>query len=83
MEASVHASKVLDVATKGIVMSLVAPTIFRAKGHPPGEIQKVLRDAFNNYRDGLPHSSQSLLDRYELRDAVIKGVGVDSVGTAC
>jgi uncharacterized protein (DUF2252 family) len=59
------------------------PTIFHAKGHSPGEIQKVLRDTFNTYRDGLPHSSQSLLDRYELRDAAIKVVGVGSVGTAC
>ena len=59
------------------------PTIFHAKGHSPGEIQKVLRDAFNTYRDNLPHSSQSLLDRYEFRDAAIKVVGVGSVGTAC
>ena len=59
------------------------PTIFHAEGHPPGEIQKVLRDAFDRYRDTLPHSSQSLLDRYELRDAAIKVVGVGSVGTDC
>ncbi|MBP1598745.1 MAG: hypothetical protein H6Q05_4122, partial [Acidobacteria bacterium] len=59
------------------------PTIFHAEGHAPGEIQKVLRDAFNTYRDNLPHSSQSLLDRYEFRDAAIKVVGVGSVGTAC
>jgi uncharacterized protein (DUF2252 family) len=59
------------------------PTIFHAPGHSPGEIQKVLRDTFNSYRDSLPHSSQSLLDRYELRDAAIKVVGVGSVGTAC
>jgi len=59
------------------------PTIFHAKGHSPGEVQKVIRDAFNTYRDSLPHSSQSLLDRYELRDAAIKVVGVGSVGTAC
>jgi uncharacterized protein (DUF2252 family) len=59
------------------------PTIFHAEGHRPGEIQKILQDAFNNYRDSLPHSAQSLLDRYELRDAAIKVVGVGSVGTAC
>ena len=59
------------------------PTIFHAPGHAPGEIQKIVRDAFNLYRDGLPHSSQSLLDRYELRDVAIKVVGVGSVGTAC
>jgi uncharacterized protein (DUF2252 family) len=59
------------------------PTIFHAKGHTPGEIQKVLQDALNIYRGTLPHSSQSLFDRYELHDAAIKVVGVGSVGTAC
>ncbi|MBS1213733.1 MAG: hypothetical protein H6R26_2350 [Proteobacteria bacterium] len=59
------------------------PTIFHAEGHAPGEIQKILRDTFRMYRDSLPHSSQFLLDRYELRDAAIKVVGVGSVGTAC
>jgi hypothetical protein len=59
------------------------PTIFHAEGHPPGEIQQVLQDAFADYRNSLPHSVQSLLDRYELRDAAIKVVGVGSVGTNC
>jgi Hypothetical protein len=59
------------------------PTIFHAEGHSPGEIQKVLRDALAVYRDTLPPSSQSLLDRYELRDAAVKVVGIGSVGTAC
>lgn len=59
------------------------PTIFHAKGHAPGEVQKIIRDAFNSYRQTLPPSLQSLLERYELRDAAIKVVGVGSVGTAC
>jgi uncharacterized protein (DUF2252 family) len=59
------------------------PTIFHAEGHPPGEIQKVLVDAFAGYRDTLPTAYQSLLDRYELRDAAVKVVGVGSVGTLC
>jgi uncharacterized protein (DUF2252 family) len=59
------------------------PTIFHAEGHPPGEIQKILKDAFFRYRATLPHSIQSLLDRYVLRDAAIKVVGVGSVGTNC
>jgi hypothetical protein len=59
------------------------PTIFHAEGHPPGEIQQVLRETLATYRDTLPHYTQALLDRYEIRDAAIKVVGVGSVGTAC
>ena len=35
------------------------------------------------YRSSLPTVYQSLLDRYELRDAAIKVVGIGSVGTSC
>jgi len=59
------------------------PAIFHAEGHPPGEIQQILRDALAAYRDTLPHSARSLLDRYELRDVAIKVVGIGSVGTSC
>jgi len=59
------------------------PTIFHAEGHLPGEIQKVVKDTLAGYRSSLPHALQTLLDRYELRDAAIKVVGVGSVGTAC
>ncbi len=59
------------------------PTIFHAEGCPPNEIQKDIRKAFALYRDTLPSSCQFLLDRYEIRDAAIKVVGIGSVGTAC
>ena len=59
------------------------PTIFHAEGHTPGEVQKIVRDAIAGYRSSLRPSLQSLLDRYELRDAAIKVVGVGSVGTLC
>lgn len=59
------------------------PTIFHAEGHSPGEIQKAFRDAFAGYRDTLPSAIRSLLDRYEIRDAAIKVVGIGSVGTVC
>ena len=59
------------------------PEIFHMEGFPPGEIQQSMRDAYAGYRDTLSQSTQSLLDRYELRDAAIKVVGVGSVGTAC
>jgi uncharacterized protein (DUF2252 family) len=57
------------------------PLIFHAKGHTPGQVHQVVLDAMSGYRATLSPSVQSLLDRYELRDAAIKVVGVGSVGT--
>jgi uncharacterized protein (DUF2252 family) len=65
------------------VIKDLLPTIFHTTENPPGEIQKVFRDAFSVYHGTLPHSYQTLLDRYELRDAAVKVVGVGSVGTLC
>src|SRR5512137_2857773 len=59
------------------------PTIFHHEKIPAGEIQQVLRDALAGYRATLHSAHRSLLDRYELRDAAIKVVGIGSVGTAC
>jgi uncharacterized protein (DUF2252 family) len=59
------------------------PTIFHAEGHRPGEVQKIVLNALAGYRATLAHAHQSLLDRYELRDAAVKVVGIGSVGTAC
>ncbi len=59
------------------------PTIFHAKNVPPGEVQQAMRDALAVYRSSLPTAYQSLLERYELRDAAVKVVGVGSVGTYC
>jgi uncharacterized protein (DUF2252 family) len=59
------------------------PTIFHAAGHPPGQVQKIVADSIAGYRETLPPSIQLLLDRYQLRDAAIKVVGIGSVGTRC
>lgn len=59
------------------------PTIFHAEGFPPGKIQKHLTDTLAGYRETLTPASRSLLDRYQVRDAAIKIVGVGSVGTRC
>jgi hypothetical protein len=59
------------------------PTIFHAAGQPPGKIQEIVMDTFKRYRDSLPAAYHSLLDRYEIRDAAIKVVGIGSVGTQC
>jgi uncharacterized protein (DUF2252 family) len=59
------------------------PTIFHAEGHRPGEVEQDVRDVLAGYRGTLSHAHQSLLDRYEVRDAAVKVVGVGSVGTLC
>lgn len=59
------------------------PTIFHAEGCPPGKIQKHVTDTLAGYRETLSIACRSLLDRYQLRDAAIKVVGIGSVGTRC
>lgn len=59
------------------------PTIFHRKDTPPGEIRQAIRRSFAAYRDTLQPSYRSLLDRYEMRDAAVKVVGIGSVGTSC
>jgi uncharacterized protein (DUF2252 family) len=59
------------------------PTIFHTKIYAPGKVHKALFDAYASYRDTLPPSYQSLLDRYEIKDAAVKVVGIGSVGTWC
>jgi hypothetical protein len=59
------------------------PAMFHAKGHPPGKIQQDIKDAFSVYRNTLAAVHQSLLDRYEIKDAAVKVVGIGSVGTVC
>jgi uncharacterized protein (DUF2252 family) len=59
------------------------PTIFHAEGNPPGKVHRAVLDSIAQYRETLSPSHQSLLDRYEIRDAAIKVVGIGSVGTRC
>jgi uncharacterized protein (DUF2252 family) len=59
------------------------PAIFHWEGHSPGEVEPIIKDAFALYRESLPPAYGALLDRYELKDVVIKVVGVGSVGTSC
>jgi uncharacterized protein (DUF2252 family) len=59
------------------------PAIFHWEGHAPGEVAPIIKDAFALYRESLPSAYGALLDRYTLKDVVIKVVGVGSVGTAC
>jgi uncharacterized protein (DUF2252 family) len=75
--------KLVEVKGEIPVIKDQLPTIFHAPGHSPGEIHKAVLKTFANYRSTLPDALQSLLDRYQIRDAAIKVVGVGSVGTAC
>jgi uncharacterized protein (DUF2252 family) len=59
------------------------PTIQHWKGHSPGELHPGITAAFALYRDSMTQANQVVLDRYKMRDAAIKVVGVGSVGTAC
>jgi hypothetical protein len=59
------------------------PAIFHWKEHAPGEVHPSVRETLARYRETLTPSHRTLLDRYELKDAAIKVVGVGSVGTAC
>jgi len=59
------------------------PTIFHHVDAPPGVIHQTVMAALHGYRSTLSTATQSLLDRYELRDAAIKVVGIGSVGTQC
>ncbi len=65
------------------VIKDLLPTIFHTEENPPGEVQEMFLDALAVYRGTLPHATQTLLDRFELRDAAVKVVGVGSVGTLC
>jgi uncharacterized protein (DUF2252 family) len=59
------------------------PSIFHWEGHAPGDVTPLVKDAFGLYGKSLPPGFSHLLSRYEIKDVVIKVVGVGSVGTAC
>ena len=46
-------------------------------------IEKIGRPAVESYRASLSHDRRVLLDRYQLKDIVVKVVGIGSVGTRC
>jgi uncharacterized protein (DUF2252 family) len=59
------------------------PSIFHWESHLPGTIVQETKDAFDLYKESLPPGFNHLLNRYEIKDMVIKVVGVGSVGTLC
>ena len=75
--------KLVDDSSGSPVIKDQPPTIFHWKGHSAGEVHPDVRDIFNRYRESLLPHNRILLDRYKLKDAAVKVVGVGSVGTAC
>ena len=59
------------------------PAIYHWKGHTAGETHPDVRYAFARYRETLAPNHRMLLDRYDIKDAAVKVVGVGSVGTRC
>jgi uncharacterized protein (DUF2252 family) len=59
------------------------PSIFHWKEHAAGNIHPDIRQGFDRYRESLTPANRALLDRFDLKDAALKVVGVGSVGTAC
>lgn len=45
--------------------------------------EKIEKSAVESYRASLSHDRKVLLDRYQLKDIVVKVVGIGSVGTRC
>jgi uncharacterized protein (DUF2252 family) len=75
--------KLVDTVGESYFIKEQLPTIFRMPGYGPGEIAEAIREAFAIYRESLRPAYRMLLDRYEIKDAAIKVVGVGSVGTSC
>jgi len=75
--------KLVDHASGMPLIKDQLPAIFRHKDYTPGEVHREVRQAFARYRETLTPAHRMLLDRYELRDAALKVVGVGSVGTSC
>ena len=75
--------KLIDNSNGSQVIKDQLPAIFHWKGHTAGEIHPEVSNAFARYRETLAPAHQMLLDRYEIKDAAVKVVGVGSVGTSC
>ena len=59
------------------------PAIFHSKDYPAGEVHPDISEAVAQYRETLSPAYRTLFDRYDIKDAAIKVVGVGSVGTSC
>jgi uncharacterized protein (DUF2252 family) len=67
----------------GAIIKDNLPAIYHWKGHTAGDVHPNAKQIFDRYRETLAPAHQMLLDRYDIKDAAIKVVGVGSVGTVC
>lgn len=75
--------KLIDSSGRSPRIKDQLPAISHWKGQGPGQVHPDVSEAFILYRDTLTPAHRMLLDRYEIKDAALKVVGVGSVGTAC
>src|SRR5262249_50856040 len=59
------------------------PFIYHHLERGEDEFYERISEVFVHYRESLPDDRRVLLDRYSVKDKVIKVVGVGSVGTLC
>ncbi len=59
------------------------PLIYHPSAKRELDLRARVRAAFAAYRESLQEDRRVLFDRYELKDAAVKVVGVGSVGTYC
>ncbi len=75
--------KLIDDAGGSPIIKDQPPTIFHGEDQSPGEIHRKILQVFARFRQSLAPATRVLLDRYEIKDAAHKVVGVGSVGTSC
>ncbi len=75
--------KLVDESGRSPFFKDQLPAIFHWKDHAPGEVHPDVRQTVDQYRETLTPAHRMLLDRYDVKDAAFKVVGVGSVGTGC
>jgi uncharacterized protein (DUF2252 family) len=75
--------KLAEVVRRMPVIKDNPPLIYHGRERHHVKIFEHVKWAFARYRQSLEEDRRVLLDRYEVRDAAIKVVGIGSVGTRC
>ena len=75
--------KLTEASGGSVVFKDSLPAIYHWKGHVAGDVHPDVRQAFDRYRQTLAPGYRTVLDRFDVKDAAVKVVGVGSVGTTC